>query len=173
MSILILLLACAPEAIQSRREPVDDTGTPTIRPDSPRPARGLYCVDLDLDGWGDGTGINWGNCTEDQSAYNYAPVGDCDDFDPDINPDMPEICDGRDNDCSDVIDDGLGEAWYQDSDTDGYGNPSVSGIYCDRPSFDYVRNGDDCNDADSNTHPGAHELADGVDNNCDGQIDEV
>lgn len=102
MITLILLLACAPEAPHARREPVEEAEAPTIRPDSPRPARGLYCVDLDEDGWGDGKG----DCSESEHLP-YAPVGDCDDWDAALNPDMPEIYDGRDNNCDGQIDEGL------------------------------------------------------------------
>ncbi len=57
-------------------------------------------------------------------------------------------------------------AWAacQDADGDGYGSPA---------STDCPHDALDCNDSDASIHPGATELCDGIDNNCDGQIDET
>jgi len=107
MITLILLLTCAPEAIQSHREPVEEAEAPTIRPDGARPARGLWCIDLDMDGWGDGTAFGWGGCTEGEPAYDYAPIGDCDDGQDWISPDAVEVANGVDDNCDGQIDEGL------------------------------------------------------------------
>ncbi|MDR6968551.1 hypothetical protein J2X31_002574 [Flavobacterium arsenatis] len=62
--------------------------------------------------------------------------------------------------------------YYEDADGDGYGNPDSSISYCYLPEG-YVLNADDCNDYEATVYPGAEEICgDGLDNNCDGNIDE-
>ncbi|BCS97156.1 hypothetical protein DSLASN_27880 [Desulfoluna limicola] len=63
--------------------------------------------------------------------------------------------------------------YYEDSDSDTYGNPSASIVSSSgTPPSGYVTDNTDCDDTDANTHPGAAEICDGKDNNCDGTIDE-
>ncbi len=61
--------------------------------------------------------------------------------------------------------------WYYDADGDGYGDDAVSTEACEAPAH-YVDQGGDCEDNVSTTYPGAVELCDGLDNNCEGTIDE-
>jgi hypothetical protein len=64
------------------------------------------------------------------------------------------------------------QTWHPDLDEDGYGNPAGATInQCSQPAG-YVADNTDCNDANASINPGATEMCDGVDNNCDGQIDE-
>ncbi|WP_282135464.1 MopE-related protein [Seonamhaeicola maritimus] len=61
---------------------------------------------------------------------------------------------------------------YLDSDGDGFGDVTNSlHVCCDAPS-DYVTNSDDCDDSEESIYPGAEELCDGLDNDCDGVVDE-
>ena len=59
---------------------------------------------------------------------------------------------------------------YRDADGDGYGDPSDS-TPCPIPSG-YVSNSSDCDDTRASVHPGALEFCDGLDNDCDGPVDE-
>jgi uncharacterized repeat protein (TIGR03803 family) len=96
---------------------------------------------------------------------------DCNDNDAAIRPGAPEICgDGKDNDCDGAIDEDC-NTYYQDADGDGFGNPSVSTTATAPPSG-YVTNDDDCDDGNAAINPDAAEVCNGIDDDCDGQVDE-
>ena len=100
--------------------------------------------------------------------------GDCDDGDPDQNPAADEVCNGEDDDCDGEIDedDAVGVlTWYEDGDGDGFGDPAAPDVDCDQPPG-FVPNPDDCDDADPDQYPGADELCNGEDDDCDGDVDE-
>ncbi len=108
------------------------------------------------------------------------PAGeDCDDTNPNVYPGAQEVCDGVDNNCEGHVDetdqgDPLGNApwWYPDGDGDGYGRPEGSYQACSGGDGDVLAGGD-CDDQNPAIHPGIEErCGDGVDNNCDGTIDE-
>jgi len=61
--------------------------------------------------------------------------------------------------------------WYEDADDDGYGAPDRWWVSCIAPSG-YVVDGTDCDDASAGTYPGAPEVCDFEDNDCDGDADE-
>jgi len=77
---------------------------------------------------------------------------------------------GCNEDCDDGIDNDLdGALDCADSDC------GADAVCCDLDSdgfFGYQCDGDDCDDANADVYPGAPELEDGVDNNCDGTVDE-
>jgi large repetitive protein len=127
--------------------------------------------DDDSDGYGD---PDYGATACSQPSGTVSDSTDCDDSESTTNPGADEYCDGHDDDCDGTIDedDAVDAAtWYDDGDTDGYGDASDSTVACDQPSG-YVSDATDCDDAESTTNPGADEYCDGHDDDCDTQVDE-
>jgi len=107
---------------------------------------------------------------DDLDGDGFLLEDDCDDTDPDIHPGATEICDDIDNDCNLLIDDNVGDLWYVDVDGDGFGDPETATAGCDADS-DQVEDNTDCDDQRAEVNPDADEVCDGLDNNCDGEID--
>ena len=96
--------------------------------------------------------------TPDSDGDGFTIDQDCDDLNAAVYPGAPEIEDGVDNNCDGLVDEGF-NAWT-DADSDGY--PAQSGWAMPV----------DCDDSLASVHPGAVEVCDGLDNDCDGYVDE-
>jgi hypothetical protein len=129
-----------------------------------------YYQDIDGDGYGRPEGSR---LAEKQPIGSWVTKGgDCADWDATINPGAPELANGRDDNCNGLVDEGLPMTrYYMDVDRDGFGrdeNSKLSAI----PLAGHVLVGGDCADYDATIYPGAPELANGRDDNCNGQVDE-
>jgi hypothetical protein len=113
------------------------------------------------------------NCADNDGDgyYVYDPVwcpagNDCDDNNAAVHPGAVEVCDdGVDNDCDGLVDCADPDCTCGHCvDNDGDGYYVYDPVWC--PA------GNDCDDTNPNVYPGAPELCDGIDNDCDGVIDE-
>ncbi|MCB9674515.1 MAG: putative metal-binding motif-containing protein [Alphaproteobacteria bacterium] len=129
-----------------------------------------FFEDFDGDGFGEPTLASI-SCDQGTLADN---AGDCDDYDAGTNPFAVEVCDLRDNDCNLLVDDNAvdGALWFADDDGDGYGDAATPYITCVTP-VGVSQNPDDCDDTDDTVNPGAPEICDGLDNDCDGGADDA
>jgi hypothetical protein len=91
---------------------------------------------------------------------------DCDDGDAAIHTGAAEVCGGIDDDCDGDVDEGVGSTWYPDADGDGFGDAAGGAIACEAPSG-WLADGSDCDDSTTARRPGATEVCDGLDNDCD------
>ncbi len=114
-------------------------------------------------------------CDADGDGFFSTGCGgdDCDDTSTDILPGAQEICDGIDNDCDGELDEpDAADAidWYADADSDGWGNQASTTLGCYAPAG-YTDSTGDCDDTDARANPGAVEVCDGIDNDCNGTVD--
>jgi len=133
-----------------------------------------YYFDADGDGHGEKEGPGKCLCAP-TGLYKAVVQDDCNDLNPWTFPGATEMCDGVDNNCDDEADENgaTGCSWfYADVDKDGYGagEPICT---CAPLGQGWSMLTGDCDDDASDVHPGALELCDDKDNNCDGQEDET
>ena len=121
-------------------------------------------ADVDGDGFGDPQNIV--GCDAESGAI--VDGTDCDDGDAAVHPSAEERCDGVDNNCDTIIDDGLEiTTFYADADEDGFGDPAAPVEACEAPLSTVAATGD-CNDGDAGVYPGAPEVCgDGVVSDCE------
>lgn len=145
--------------------PCIDAGNPTfpVDPDGTVTDMGVYFFDqtsqpdADNDGVADGCDNCPDSVNSTQTDFDSDGVGDvCDNCPTVANSDQTDAdndgfgaaCDCNDSDSTI----NPNTVWYEDSDGDGYGNPSVTLTQCTEPAG-YVRDSSDCNDTDSTINP--------------------
>ena len=153
MLLLLSILGC-------RKDPVVDSAPDSVVVDSVDSADSADSVDsVPLD-----------SEPADADQDGYGVDEDCDDTNSSVNPGATEICNDVDDDCNGEVDDSVGDLWYDDVDGDLYGSADSERQGCDAEGG--VANGDDCDDSDPGVHPGATELCNSGDDDCDDQVDE-
>ena len=130
-----------------------------------------YYADADADFFGDVNDAGTSACLP--IAGTVLDNTDCDDTNAFIFPGGIEICNGLDDDCNTLIDEGLiFETYYADADADFFGDVNDAGTSACLPIAGTVTNNTDCDDANGDINSGETEICNLIDDNCDGFIDE-
>ena len=125
----------------------------------------------------DGYGVSTSTKTACSAPTGYVAAGtDCNDSSASVNPAASEICDSIDNDCDGLTDDSDSSVtgtstWYRDADSDNYGVTTTTKSACSKPTG-YCAASGDCNDSSASINPGATELCNSKDDDCDGLTDD-
>ncbi len=110
---------------------------------------------------------------DNDGSYDSA---DCEPLNPDVSPDLPEVCNGLDDNCDSVVDgpDSVGcVPYYFDKDQDGFGAVDAQGIcQCGPTPLNSSKHALDCDDEDPMISPLLQEKCNGLDDNCNGLVDD-
>jgi|GEM_PF-955606 len=130
-----------------------------------------YFRDADGDGFGSSADAGTSACSP--IAGSVLNNLDCDDSNAAIKPSAAELCNAIDDNCNGAADDGLTFVdYYLDADQDGFGRSNSTAQNACAPVAGRVANNLDCDDSNASIKPGAAELCDLIDQNCNGQVDE-
>jgi hypothetical protein len=136
-----------------------------------------FYMDGDGDGFGRDDFATLG-CADAPPPGFVAANGDCDDYRKTVYPGAPEICNTLDDNCDGQIDENAVpvELW-PDADGDGYydartekvGTPKMG---CAGSIKGWAAEPGDCQPTNKDVHPGATEICNYLDDDCDGEVDE-
>ena len=155
-----------------------DEGLPTL----------TYYPDCDRDLYGAVGGTPVTACALPTSGPPVCPAGgwatsatDCNDLNASVHPGVAELCNGIDDDCNGLTDDNvINQSFYPDCDRDMYGIAATPVVACSPPAVApascatgaWATNTTDCNDTFASINPGASEVCNRIDDNCNGMTDE-
>jgi hypothetical protein len=134
----------------------------------------IYFRDADGDGSGDESDPRC--LCGPQAPYTTTQGGDCSDRTAAIGPHAAEVCNGFDDNCNGQVDEegAIGcVPTYVDADGDRFGAVGSARCLCAAEGSHVTVVGGDCDDSSPDVFPGALEICNGVDDDCDGQTDEV
>ena len=127
-----------------------------------------YYADTDGDSYGAGAATS--SCAA--IAGKVTNNTDCNDANAAIKPGATEVCNSTDDNCNGSTDEGLTFLnYYADTDGDSYGAGAATSSCA--AIAGKVTNNTDCNDANAAIKPGATEVCNSIDDNCDGTVDNV
>jgi hypothetical protein len=137
----------------------------------------LGCTTWFVDTDGDEFGVGNGTCSCEEPGQDLVTQGgDCNDLNPNVNPDATEHCNNYDDNCDDSIDELGAEGCipaFLDADLDGHGDPLTAVCVCPPLVAGFTSSADDCDDKTADVSPSLDEVCgDGIDNNCNLQTDE-
>ena len=148
------------------------------------PGSGSYCdfghaVFAQTDDWSSGAWIGCASHTTDtcNMSYWFWSYGGCVEWlhYPDDCVPTQEVCDGVDNDCDGAVDEDPNLAgcidYYHDGDGDGWGT-DTSQCWCSPHAPYSASQAGDCDDTNAAISPAAVELCDGLDNDCNAEVDD-
>lgn len=124
------------------------------------------------DGDADGDGFVSVMCCNRGGDLALRCGDDCDDMRADVHPGVTDGCGNGDEDCDTRIDEDPTLTIYPDVDGDGFGVSEGAAMAC-TAAGGYALNDRDCDDARADVHPGAREVCNARDDDCNAMVDDA